>query len=77
MARKPKFIDFDQETQALLTSLYRQLGQPVPLSCSYTHQPRPVLVAIRGDRATLKFHNGVTMLNVPLKDLVDDRSYWS
>lgn len=76
MARKPKVIDFEAETRQWEERLREMIGRQVPLSSAYTRGARPTLVAIENDRATLRYPNGATILNVPLRDLVDDVGYW-
>lgn len=76
MKRELKSFDFEAEAQRHLDELRSKVGQPVPLSCSYVRGQRPILLAIEGDRATLKYPNGATVMNVPLRDLVDDVAYW-
>ena len=76
MKREMTTFDFEAEAQRHLDGLGKMIGQEVPLSCSYVRGQRPILLAIEGDRATLKYPNGATILNVPLRDLVDDRGYW-
>ncbi len=75
MARKPQIIDFEAEARQHIESLHIQIGQPVPLSCSYVQAQRPTLLAIEGDRVTLRYPNGAMLINVPLRDLVDDSAY--
>ena len=55
MARKPQIIDFEAEAKQHIDALRSQVGQPVPLSCSYIRGQRPTLLAVDGDRATLKY----------------------
>lgn len=70
MARKSQIIDFEAEARQHVESLHRRMGQskPVPLSCSYVRGQRPILLAIEGDLATLKYPNGAELINVPLRD---------
>ncbi len=76
MKRELTTFDFEAEAQRHLDGLRKMIGKGVPLSCSYVRGQRPILLAIEGDRATLKYPNGATILNVPLRDLVDDSGYW-
>jgi hypothetical protein len=74
--RKLHKFDLDAEYQKHVTELKLRIGQTVPLSRSYTVGPLPILVSIEGDTATLRFNNGAQLINVPLRDLVDDANYW-
>ena len=76
MARKPKIIDFEAENRQWLDWIRDQIGREVPLSSAYTRGQKPILVSIDAERATLRFPNGAMLLNVPLRDLVDDAGYW-
>ena len=76
MKQKPKEIDFGKEEEAQLNAIKAQIGQEVPLSNRYVRGPRPILVSVDGDTATLRFPNGASLLRVPLRDLVDDSGYW-
>jgi hypothetical protein len=76
MTRKPKVIDFEAEYYQWLERLRGMIGQQVPLSSAYTHGVQPILVAIERDRAILRYPNGATIINVPLRDLADDTGYW-
>ena len=55
-----------------LQELRQQIGERVPLSCRYTVDARPILLSVDAGYATLRYPNGVTILNVPIDDLVDD-----
>jgi hypothetical protein len=35
-----------------------------------------LLVSITGETATIRFPNGATLSQVPIRDLVDDSGYW-
>ena len=76
MARKTKEIDFEAENRERLERLKAMIGQQVPLSFAYIRGVRPTLIAIENDRATIHYPNGAVILNVPLRDLVDDAGYW-
>jgi hypothetical protein len=76
MRRKPPEIDFDQETAAELAAIRAKIGKEVPLTQRYTRGPKATLVSIEGEFATLLFPNGAQLSRVPLKDLVDDSSFW-
>ncbi len=76
MARKRKVIEFESESRQQLEAVRALLGQPVPLSSRYVRGTRPILEAIVGDLATIRYPNGVVMTGVPLRDLVDDSGYW-
>lgn len=76
MKRKPKVIDFDQETDAEIEAIKSKIGHEVPLSNRYVRGQRAILVAVDGNTATIQFPNGATLLKVPLRDLVDDSGYW-
>ncbi len=75
MKKKPKEIDFRQEAEAQLNAIRSRIGQ-VPLSNRYVRGPRPILVSIEGETATLRFPNGASLVEVPLRDSVDDSGYW-
>lgn len=74
--RKPKEIDLDSEYRQHVARLHSHIGQPVPLSCSYTRGQRAVLVSIQDETATIRFQNGAELTKVPLRDLVNDAGYW-
>jgi hypothetical protein len=76
MARKPKEIDFDAELEQQVAKLRARIGQEVPLSYHYVRGVKPVLVAIDGELATLRFPNGTVMTKVPIRYLCDDSVYW-
>ena len=76
MANKPKEIDFEAEFEAQLSKLRLSIGQEVPLSHHYVRGTKPILIAIEGDLATLKFPNGTIMTMVPIRYLCDDAGYW-
>jgi len=76
MSKKPKEIDFRQEAEDQLNAIKACIGQEVLLSNRYVRGPRPILVSIEGERATLRFPNGASLVQVPLRDLVDDSGYW-
>lgn len=76
MARQPKEIDFCKEAEDQLNAIKSRIGQEVPLSNRYVRGPRPILVSVDGDVATLRFPNGASLIQVPLRDLVDDSGYW-
>ena len=52
------------------------IGKQVPLRSRYVRGDKPILVAIENDLCTLRFANGVVMVGVPIRDLVDDSGYW-
>lgn len=76
MTKKPKEIDFHREAEDQLNAIRSRIGQEVPLSNRYVRGQRAILIAVDGDSATLRFPNGATLANVPLRDLVDDSGYW-
>ena len=76
MKRNPKEIDFCQEAEDQLNAIRSRIGQEVPLSNRYVRGPRPILVSVEGGTATLRFLNGAFLVQVPLRDLVDDSGYW-
>ncbi len=76
MKQKPKEIDFGKEDAVLLNAIKTRIGQEVPSSHRYVRGPRPILVSVDGDTATLRFPNGAMLAKVPLRDLVDDSGYW-
>lgn len=75
MPRKDKKIDWDAEAPEV-DAIRERVGKPVSLRTYYVRGEKPILVAIEKDRGTLRFANGVIMLNVPLRDLVDDFAFW-
>jgi hypothetical protein len=76
MRKKPQEIDFCKEAEEHLKAIRSRIGQEVPLSNYYVRGRRPILVSIDGDTATLRFFNGAILVQVPLRDLVDDSGYW-
>ena len=76
MGNKPKEIDFDVEYEVRAAKLRSSIGQEVPLSHQYVRGAKPILVAIDGDLATLRFPNGTMMTKVPIRYLCDDSGYW-
>jgi hypothetical protein len=76
MRKKPKTIDFESETRDEIEAIKSKIGQEVPLSRRYTHGSRALLVSITGETATIRFPNGATLSQVPVRDLVDDSGYW-
>ena len=75
MRRKPPSMDIEAEAPEV-AEIRASIGKQVPIRSRYVRGERPTLVAIDGDACTLRFANGVTMLGVPIKDLVDDSGYW-
>jgi hypothetical protein len=75
MRKKPPEIDFGKEAEEHLKAIRSRIGQEVPLSNHYVRGRRPILVSIEGDTATLQFHNGALLVQVPLRYLVDDSGY--
>lgn len=76
MRRKPPEIRFDEEEATEMESIKAKVGQEVPLSMRYVLGPKPTLLSVEGDTASLMFPNGARLENVPLRDLVDDSGYW-
>jgi hypothetical protein len=76
MRKKPKTIDFEGETRDEIEAIKSRIGQEVPLSRRYTQGARAMLVSIEGETATIRFPNGATLSEVPIRDLVDDSGYW-
>lgn len=76
MRKKPKTIDFEGETRDEIEAIKSRIGQEVPLSRRYTQGTRAVLLSITGETATIRFPNGATLSQVPIRDLVDDSGYW-
>ena len=76
MRKKPKTIDFESETRDEIDAIKSKIGQEVPLSRRYTQGSRAMLVSITGETATIRFPNGATLSQVPIRDLVDDSGYW-
>jgi hypothetical protein len=76
MRKKPKTIDFEVETKDEIEAIKSKIGQEVPLSRRYTQGCKALLVSITGETATIRFPNGATLSEVPVRDLVDDSGYW-
>jgi hypothetical protein len=76
MRKKPKTIDFDEESRKEIEAIKSKIGKEVPLSRRYTQGARALLVSIDGETATIRFPNGATLSLVPVRDLVDDGGYW-
>ena len=76
MRKKPKTIDFESETRDEIEAIKSKIGQEVPLSRRYTQGSRAMLVSITGETATIRFLNGATLSQVPIRDLVNDSGYW-
>jgi hypothetical protein len=76
MSKKPKEIDFRKEEEMQLEAIKSRIGQEVPLSNRYVRGPRPILVSVEGTVATLRYSNGAQLVQVPVRDLVDDSAYW-
>ena len=76
MRRKSKLIKFEIENAEEIESIKSKIGTEVPLSRRYTQGAKALLMSIDGDRATIQFPNGAKMLDVPIRDLVDDHGYW-
>jgi hypothetical protein len=76
MRKKPKTINFESETKEEIEAIKSKIGQEVPLSRRYTQGPRALLESITGETATIRFPNGATLSQVPIRDLVDDGGYW-
>ena len=74
MRRKPQEIDFGKEAEEHLKAIRSCIGREVPHSNRYVRGQRPILVSIEGETATLQFPNGALLVQVPLRDLVDDKS---
>jgi hypothetical protein len=76
MRRKPRVIDFEAENRKEVESIKSRIGQEVPLSRRYILGARATLVSIEDETATIRFPNGATLSQVPIRDLVDDSGYW-
>ena len=76
MRRKPKVIDFEFESAEEIETIKSKIGKEVPLSRRYTQGAKALLISIDGDKATIRFPNGATLRDVPIRDLVDDSGYW-
>lgn len=76
MRKKPKTIDFEGETRDEIEAIKSKIGQEVPLSRRYTQGSQALLLSITGETATIRFPNGATLSQVPIRDLVDDSGYW-
>ena len=74
--RKQVQLNFEVEYLQHVERIRTLIGGPVPLSRAYTHGEQPILIAIEGDTATIRFRNGAQLTNVPLRDLVNDAGYW-
>lgn len=77
MRKKPKTIDFEGESKKEIEAIKSRIGREVPLSHRYTQGAKAVLVSIDGETATIRFPNGATLNNVPIRDLVDDSGFWN
>ncbi len=69
MRKKPKAIDFESETRDEIEAIKSKIGQEVPLSRRHTQGTRAVLLSISGETATIRFPNGATLSQVPIRDL--------
>ena len=76
MRKKEKSFDFDGESKEEIEAIKSKVGQEVPLSRRYTQGTRALLISISGETATIRFPNGATLSQVPIRDLVDDAGYW-
>lgn len=76
MRNKPKVIDFEGENRKEIEAIKSKIGQEVPLSRRYTQGAKALLVSITDETATIRFPNGATLSQVPIRDLVDDSGYW-
>ncbi|MFO0923552.1 MAG: hypothetical protein U0905_13810 [Pirellulales bacterium] len=76
MRKKEKTFDFDGESKDEIEAIKSKIGQEVPLSRRYTQGTRALLISITGETATIRFPNGATLSQVPIRDLVDDAGYW-
>lgn len=76
MKRKTKEVDLAMECHCELQAIRGMLGKQVPLSAWYVAGTSPTLVAIENDLCTLSYSNGAMLYNVPIRDLVDNLSYW-
>lgn len=76
MRKKEKSFDFDGESKEEIEAIKSKIGQEVPLSRRYTQGTRALLISISGETATIRFPNGATLSQVPIRDLVDDAGYW-
>ena len=76
MANNPKEIDFDAEFKQHVAEVHSSIGQEVPLSHHYVRGAKPILIAIEGELATLRFPKGTIMTKVPIRHLCDDSGYW-
>ena len=56
--------------------IVEKVGQEVPLSLYYLKGQRPILIAVEDDLCMLRYPNGATLRDVPVKHLVDDAGYW-
>lgn len=77
MRKKPKTIDFEGESKKEIEAIKSRIGREVPLSQRYTQGSKAVLVSIDGETATIRFPNGATLSQVPIRDLVDDSGFWN
>ncbi len=64
MKKRPKEIDFRQEAEDQLNAIKARIGQEVPLSNRYVRGPRPILVSVERETATLRFPNGASLVEV-------------
>lgn len=75
MRRKRPVMDVAADAPEI-ARIRASIGKQVPIRSRYIRGERPTLIAIDGKTCTLRFTNGVLMLGVPIKDLVDDSGYW-
>ena len=73
---RDQVLDLDEVYREHVQTLQQSIGQSVALSSSYTQGKQATLLSIEGETATIRFRNGATLSNVPLRDLVDDSAYW-
>jgi len=72
MSKKPKEIDFSKEAEDQLNAIRSRIGQEIPLSNRSVRGPRPILVSVEGETVKLRFPNSASLVQVPLRDLVDE-----
>jgi hypothetical protein len=75
MRWKPPEIRFDEEAATELKSIKAKVGQLVPLDMRYVFGPNATLIPVEDEKAKPLYPNGTRLINVPLRDLLDDSGY--
>lgn len=75
MRKMPPELIVEEEPPEI-TRIRASIGKQVPLRARYVRENKPILVGIDNDLCTLRFANGVVMVGVPIRDVVEDSGYW-